>query len=127
MAKNGDRIVIADALVSDVCAAAGISGHDIEQRFKGSALAGTVCSHPLDAHGDAGDSYAFDIPALEADFVEVGTGSGFVHIAPGHGADDWELGMKNGIAVPDTVGPDGAYLDGVGMFAGRFVMALGKI
>ena len=58
---------------------------------------------------------------MAADFVEVDTGSGFVHIAPGHGRDDWELGVANGVAVPETVGGDGLYLDHVPMFAGSHV------
>jgi len=44
-----------------------------------------------------------------------------VHIAPGHGADDFDLGQANGLPVPDTVGPDGVYLPGVPLFAGRMV------
>ena len=49
------------------------------------------------------------------------TGSGFVHIAPGHGSDDWELGIANGIVVPDTVGGDGLYYKDVPIFAGIHV------
>ena len=45
-----------------------------------------------------------------ATFVEADQGTGLVHIAPGHGADDFELGQANGLPVPDTVGPDGVYL-----------------
>ncbi|MEQ8695204.1 MAG: class I tRNA ligase family protein, partial [Bauldia litoralis] len=48
-------------------------------------------------------------------------GTGFVHIAPGHGADDYVLGRKIGIAPPQTVGPDGRYYDEVPLFAGETV------
>ena len=48
-------------------------------------------------------------------------GTGFVHIAPGHGADDFELGRANGIEVPHTVGGDGAFLAHVPLFAGLTV------
>ena len=61
------------------------------------------------------------MPLLAADFVTADTGTGLVHIAPGHGADDWELGQKNGLPVPDTVGPDGVYLPQVPLFAGHAV------
>src|SRR3546814_1026301 len=48
-------------------------------------------------------------------------GTGFVHIAPGHGADDFVLGKANGVEVPETVGPDGAYYRHVPLFAGKRV------
>lgn len=116
--KAGDRFVVAESLVTEFAGAAGL--HDLRTigRLKGSALAGTVCRHPFHGQG-----YEFDVPLLAADFVEVDTGSGFVHIAPGHGADDWDLGIRNGIAVPDTVGADGAFLDHVPLFAGRRVLS----
>ena len=44
-----------------------------------------------------------------------------VHIAPGHGTDDWELGQANGIEVPQTVGEGGCFYDHVPMFAGKHV------
>ncbi len=55
------------------------------------------------------------------------TGSGFVHIAPGHGSDDWELGIASGIAVPDTVGGDGLYYNDVPIFAGVHVFKADEI
>ena len=84
------------------------------ERFPGAALAGTVARHPL-----AGQGYEFDVPLLAAGFVAADQGTGLVHIAPGHGADDFELGQANGLPVPETVGPDGVYLPGVPLFAGR--------
>ena len=79
----------------------------------GTALAGTVARHPL-----AGQGYDFDVPLLAGDFVDADQGTGLVHIAPGHGADDFELGQAHGMPVPDTVGPDGVYLPQVPLFAG---------
>src|SRR5690606_12537085 len=52
------------------------------------------------------------------DFVTTEAGTGFVHIAPGHGEDDYKLGTAHGIEVPQTVGGDGKYFDNVGLFAG---------
>jgi isoleucyl-tRNA synthetase len=122
LAQVGETIVIAEALIKEVCKAAGITSHEIVHRFKGADLAATVCHHPL--HG-LDDYYGFDVPLLAAGFVEIETGSGFVHVAPGHGADDWELGVANNIPVPDTVDADGTFFDHVGLFAGIKVMAIG--
>ena len=122
LARVGETFVVAKALIAEVCSAAGISTHDVVHALKGADLAGTVCRHGLH---ELDDYYSFDVPMLAAGFVEIDTGSGFVHIAPGHGADDWELGIANGIAVPDTVDADGTFFDHVGLFAGIPVMEIG--
>jgi isoleucyl-tRNA synthetase len=115
-ARSGERIVVAASLIEEVVERAGIAAHAVEARFSGDSLAGTVARHPLDGQG-----YDFDVKLLAADFVAADTGTGLVHIAPGHGADDWELGQANGLPVPDTVGPDGVYLPHVPLFAGHAV------
>src|SRR3546814_3171016 len=61
-------------------------------------LAGTVLAHPLRGQ-DAAGGYDFDVPLLAGDHVTTEAGTGFVHIAPGHGADDFVLGQKNGLPV----------------------------
>jgi isoleucyl-tRNA synthetase len=115
-ARPGETLLVAASLVDTVAAGGGIEAHSLVERFPGAALAGTVARHPL-----SGQGYEFDVPLLAASFVESDQGSGLVHIAPGHGADDFELGQANGLPVPDTVGPDGVYLPGVPLFAGRAV------
>jgi isoleucyl-tRNA synthetase len=100
--------------------------YDLVATIKGSDLAGTICHHPLKLHADAQGGYDFAVPLLAGDFVTTDTGTGFVHIAPGHGEDDWHLGKANGIAVPDTVQPDGKYFPHVKIFAGMDVLAQGK-
>jgi isoleucyl-tRNA synthetase len=114
LAIVGERLILAAPLADAVKAAAGILDWTLEGTATG--LEGTICKHPLNGQG-----YDFDVPALPADFVEMDTGSGFVHIAPGHGADDWELGTANDIAVPDTVDGDGLFFDHVPLFAGKHV------
>jgi isoleucyl-tRNA synthetase len=116
-ARTGDRLVVAVPLLEAVLAATGIAGHRVVARLKGADLEGTVARHPLHGQG-----YEFDVPLLAAGFVTSDQGTGFVHIAPGHGADDWELGSANGIEVPQTVGEDGSYYPHVPLFAGRQVL-----
>jgi isoleucyl-tRNA synthetase len=115
-AQPGETLLVAGPLTEEVAARAGIETYSIVARFPGSALAGTVARHPL-----AGQGYEFNVPLLAATFVEADQGTGLVHIAPGHGADDFELGQANGLPVPDTVGPDGVYLPSLPLFAGRAV------
>jgi isoleucyl-tRNA synthetase len=84
--------------------------------FTGRELAGTVARHPLDGQG-----YDFAVPLFPAGFVTDTDGTGFVHIAPGHGEDDYELGRAHGVEVPQTVADDGTYYPHVPLFAGKHV------
>ena len=121
-ARQGENLLIAKDLHVTFTDQNGIEKSTVTWEGKGSQLANATCRHPLYA---LDDYYGFDVPLLTADFVEIDTGSGFVHIAPGHGADDWELGIAHDIAVPDTVAGDGKFFDHVGLFAGIEVMAIG--
>jgi len=116
LAVVGEKLVMADKLVADVAAAGRFTPKPVGAPFKGAALAGTVCRHPL-----AGKGYDLDSPMLAADFVTADDGTGLVHIAPGHGADDFELGHAHGLEVPATVAEDGTYYDHVPLFAGKHV------
>jgi len=112
LAKVGEKLIVAEGLAESVAADTGISdwtkiashrgldGWSVATRSMNTAMKKTKC------------------PAKKGDFVTLDTGTGIVHIAPGHGADDWELGMKNGVAVPNTVNADGTYTDQVPMFEG---------
>ena len=116
-AVAGQKIVVLDALVAAALKRCSITGHRVIGHVTGAMLAGTRTRHPLRGHG-----YDFDVPLLAGHHVTTDQGTGFVHIAPGHGADDWILGTANGIEVPDTVGEDGAFLDHVPLFAGARVL-----
>jgi isoleucyl-tRNA synthetase len=115
--RSGDRLLIGADLADRVQSELRIEDWLRLGEIDGATLAGTICRHPLHESG-----YDFPVPLLPGAFVDLETGSGFVHIAPGHGADDWELGVQHGIAVPDTVGPDGVFLNQVPLFAGRRVL-----
>ncbi|MBK8159313.1 MAG: isoleucine--tRNA ligase [Rhodospirillaceae bacterium] len=115
--KSGDRLVVAADLRSAFEEKAAITTAKVIWSGKGSDLVGSVTHHPF--HGSG---YDFDVRPYAGDFVSIEAGTGFVHIAPGHGADDYELGLANGVEVPQTVGPDGAYYDHVPLFAGKRVM-----
>jgi isoleucyl-tRNA synthetase len=117
LAVAGEKLVIAAALLGQVAQETGITGHRVLATLKGEDVAATVCRHPL---ADSGFD-DFEVPVLKADFVTDDTGTGFVHIAPGHGADDFILGQINNIEAPQTVGQDGRFYDHVPLFAGKTV------
>jgi isoleucyl-tRNA synthetase len=116
LARPGERLVVALALLPQFCTEVGITGHHVLRTIPGADLAGTVCAHPL-----AGAGYEFDVPVLLGDFVTTEQGTGIVHIAPSHGEDDFALCTRHGIKVPETVGDDGTYNPWVPLFAGVHV------
>ncbi|MDX5392325.1 MAG: isoleucine--tRNA ligase [Caulobacteraceae bacterium] len=116
-AKAGDRLIVADKLAEDVFKAAKVAKW---RRIEAVDCRGMVCEHPLaalDTH------YAFSVPLLAGDHVTDDAGTGFVHTAPGHGADDYLVWLAHGHReIPDTVDPDGAYYPNVALFGGLKVL-----
>lgn len=112
--KHGDeKLVVALSLADAVRDAAKIESWTLEAELTGADLIGTVCAHPL-----RGQGFEFDVPVLKGDFVTEEAGTGFVHIAPSHGEDDFYLGKASGLEITDNVSDDGKFKDHVPLFAG---------
>lgn len=111
----GQKFLLCNALAEGVLGHAKVTGFEKLKDYKGSDLKGIACAHPF---AKLDDYYQFEVPVLAGDFVTTDTGTGFVHIAPGHGEDDYRLGRANNVEVPETVDGDGTYLPSVGLFAG---------
>ena len=104
MVKVGDKLIFAEELTSTVSEEIGITTFKNLKNFSGSNLADCFCEHPFKNLG-----YDFDVRPFHGDFVNLEQGTGIVHIAPGHGDDDYNLGIKNGVDVVQTVQDDGRY------------------
>ncbi|MGL4592832.1 MAG: isoleucine--tRNA ligase [Aestuariivirga sp.] len=114
-AKKGERYILADKLADAVMAAAKVEAF---ARIADADPSGLVCDHPLAAMG-----YAFDVPLLDGNHVTDDTGTGFVHTAPGHGADDYNIWMEEvGGPIPFTVNADGYFTKEAPGFEGRRVI-----
>ncbi|MHA1558279.1 MAG: isoleucine--tRNA ligase [Alphaproteobacteria bacterium] len=87
--------------------------------IKGDDLEGIVCEHPFRKYG-----YDFSVPLLPGDHVTADTGTGFVHTAPSHGIEDFELAQKYGIEVRSNVKDDGTYEDHVSIFKGKSITTI---
>ncbi len=111
---DSEKIIIADQLAQNVQQAAEINSW---QRLVDIDPSQLTCAHPLKEMG-----YDFDVPVLAADFVDAQTGTGFVHIAPSHGRDDYELGSAHNIKVPDMVNEEGHYTKNAIGFTGEAVV-----
>jgi isoleucyl-tRNA synthetase len=125
-AKVGDRYILADKLAADVFKAAKVESFKKLETVSAAELRQTVCEHPLRNIG-----YTFDVPLLDGDHVTDDTGTGFVHTAPGHGADDYIIWTKNQKAlrdrgidttVPFTVDADGVLTKAAPGFEGKRVL-----
>ena len=109
----GSRVVIvAEALAGRVADAGGKTFGEPVARFKGALLEHIRFQHPLYARISLG---------VLGDYVTLDAGTGAVHTAPGHGADDFTTGVRYGLDIYAPVGPSGLFLDTVDMFAGQRV------
>jgi isoleucyl-tRNA synthetase len=118
LARPTEKLIVAEALLADFAAKVGIVDYTILRNFKGAELDGQKFRHPLHSQ-NAG--YDLAVPVMLGDFVTTEAGTGIVHMAPGHGEDDFLLCKANGIDVPETVQGDGTYYPSVPLFAGIHV------
>ncbi len=125
-AKPGATYILAQSLAESVFRAARVGAFEFLGEVEGDALASMVCAHPLRGHG-----YGFIVPLLEGDHVTEDAGTGFVHTAPGHGREDFELWtastrllQERGIdtRIPYTVDENGAFTEEAPGFEGKQVI-----
>ena len=125
-AKVGATYILAESLAQSVFDAAKVTAFEFLGEVKGDALASMVCAHPLHDHG-----YGFVVPLLDGDYVTDDAGTGFVHTAPGHGREDFELWtastrllQERGVEtrIPYTVDENGALTEEAPGFEGKRVI-----
>ncbi len=123
LARAGEQILLADLLAEDVAKQAKMMVSRV-RTVEQSELRATVAAHPLRSLG-----YEFEVPLLPGAHVTADAGTGFVHTAPGHGEDDFELvtaafpgyAAKNPEAF-SLVEPDGSFGPKVPHFAGKRIL-----
>jgi isoleucyl-tRNA synthetase len=127
-AKNGDLLILADALAESVFKQARVTAYEKVRALPAETLDAVDCAHPLRGL-DGG--YQFVVPLLAGDHVTDDTGTGFVHTAPGHGREDFDVWTANarelearGIntAIPYTVDENGALTAQAPGFTGKRVI-----
>ncbi|MBN1818321.1 MAG: isoleucine--tRNA ligase [Sedimentisphaerales bacterium] len=112
--KNGIRLVsiVCSDRLRAVVAAAGLQEdqYTVSAPVKGADLQGLRYQHPFVKTNPTGQDAWF---VITAEFVTTEDGTGIVHVAPGHGAEDYMAGQQNGLAVYSPVGDNGCYDDTV--------------
>jgi isoleucyl-tRNA synthetase len=109
---NGSAVILAEGLAPAVSAAVGRPLDQPITKMKGAVLEGIRFRHPL---------YERDSLGVLASYVTLDAGTGAVHTAPGHGADDFNTGVKYGLEIYAPVGPGGHFNDTVELFSGQRV------
>lgn len=115
---DGAFYLTAAELLPATAAAAGWEAFQEVSRHSGRELLGLVCRHPLQALDPVFDRPS---PVVEASYVTLDAGTGIVHTAPGHGADDFKTGRAHGLEVLSPVDARGRFTSEAGPFAGRAI------
>ncbi len=106
---DGKAVIVAKDLAETVGKKIGKSFDRLLASFDGAALEKLVFRHPL---------YERDSLGVLADYVTLDAGTGAVHTAPGHGADDYKTGVRYGLDIYAPLDGGGHYTDAVELFAG---------
>ena len=107
---TGEEIyLLAEGLLEETCKEAGGENWKVIKTVKGSELENLICYHPI---------YKRETPILNSDFVTLEQGTGCVHIAPGHGLEDYEVGRKYKLDILSPVDYRGCFTEEAGPFAG---------
>ena len=123
-AKIGDRYIVADSLADQTFTQARIGDGDCIRRLCDVSvedLARMICSHPLRGTEGAEGEWDFDVPMLPGEHVTDDAGTGFVHTAPSHGADDFEIGRKYGLPMTHNVLEDSSFRSDLPFFGGAVI------
>ena len=109
---DGRAVIVAEALAPAVSAAVGRPFGSPVARMKGEQLEHIRFQHPIYNRPSVG---------VLGDYVTLEAGTGAVHTAPGHGADDFNTGVRYGLEIYAPVGPGGHFLGTVELFGGQRV------
>ena len=112
---NGEKLIIATDLVDKVMKIAEIKDYTTIKAFKGNELEGVRCRHPFLPRESR-----VVLGSDDTILVELDTGTGAVHTAPGYGKEDYLCGLKNNLDIIVTVDSKGHQTEEAGPFAGMY-------
>jgi isoleucyl-tRNA synthetase len=109
---QGSLLVAADRLAS-LASDIGVSATSVRGPWKGRELEGLQFAHPF--------LKDLRVPAVLADYVTIDQGTGIVHTAPGHGAEDFQTGQRYGLETYAPLDDQGRYTEGLPEYKGKTV------
>ena len=118
--KAGELLIFADKLADDCLKQARVIAHKRLRGIDQSNLKGLNLRHPFDGMTGASAFWDYDVPMISGEHVTEEAGTGFVHTAPSHGADDYEAFVKLGWTdrMTHNIGEDSSFNDEVPFFSG---------
>ncbi len=122
LAKVGETIVLADKLAAEVLKSGKVETHERVRDVQADELRGLTLAHPYRGIEGGNGEWDFDVPMLPGDHVTDDAGTGFVHTAPSHGDDDYQLGLKFGLPMTYNVEADGSYRTDLPLFGGQAII-----
>jgi len=114
---NDEVFILARELVESCMNSFGISNFSILTEIETKSLENKRCRHPL---------YDSDSLIILGSHVTLEAGTGCVHTAPGHGQEDYEVGLLYGLEAYSPVNDNGCFTDNVKFFEGQFVFKANK-
>ena len=109
---EGERLLLAEGLLDEALKRYGIDDYRVVARGRGDALENLKLQHPF---------LERESLIVLGEHVTLDAGTGAVHTAPGHGQDDFEIGVKYGLDIYNPVGDNGCFLPSTELFAGEHV------
>ncbi|MDR5654048.1 isoleucine--tRNA ligase [Ruixingdingia sedimenti] len=120
-AKAGELLLIADNLAG-ACQQASRATFQKVRSVSREELASMILAHPYRGLPEGKGEWDYDVPLLPGDHVTDDAGTGFVHTAPSHGDDDYQMGLKFGLPMTWNVEPDGSYRQDLPVFGGQHII-----
>ena len=121
-AQVGEVILLADALAEAVMKSARVETFSRLRDVAPAEFEGVILTHPYAGiEGGAGE-WDFDVPMVAGDHVTDDAGTGFVHTAPSHGDDDYQMGLKYRLPMTYNVEADGSYRADLPLFGGQHII-----
>ncbi len=112
---GNEKVIIATELVNKVMEKANITNYKTISEFEGKDLEGIICKHPF-----LNRTSKVVLGSDDTIKVELDTGTGAVHTAPGYGKEDYLCGLKNGLDIVVTIDSKGHQTEEAGSFAGMY-------
>ena len=116
----GDLYLFADTLAEDALGKSRVTEFTRVRDVAASEFDGMILKHPFHGMDEANGFWDYDVPMIDGDHVTDDAGTGFVHTAPSHGADDYEAFVKRNWIdrMTHNVGEESEFLPHVPFFAG---------
>ncbi|GAA0294764.1 isoleucine--tRNA ligase [Rhodovulum strictum] len=121
-AVEGERILVADNLAEQTFRQAKVQEYN---RIATVSFVGTEkisLAHPFRGIEGGNGEWDFDVPMLPGDHVTDDAGTGFVHTAPSHGDDDYQIGLKYNLPMTYNVLEDGSFRPDLPIFGGQAIL-----